>query len=154
MKTEILINEEYTDGNFTGVCSDISRGWVTLTDEEGVTKKFRAKQLKPAGEQKVETMSKKLAAYRKNYVKVGNTYHNGDDVAQAMHGRELHEVYQIGGKLLDMTAGELEDKYQHLNPGAQRMNVGNRIRNQFKQGNQAVCDWVEDQINLLRKAGA
>ena len=141
--SNIELNKEYTDGEFTGTCTLIAKGWVTLTSEDGEEKKFRAKNLKEVGEQAQDTMSGKLARYRKNYKKAGDTFHCNDPLANAMHGKELEEVYTIAGELLEFTEDELYAKYEHLNAGAQRMNLGNRIRCQFKKNNETVVKWVK-----------
>ncbi len=141
--SNIELNKEYTDGEFTGTCTLIAKGWVTLTNSEGEEKKFRAKSLKEVGEQPLINMSAKLAAARKTYKKAGDTYHCNDLLANAMHGKELGEVYTIAAELLEFTEDELYAKYEHLNAGAQRMNLGNRIRSQFKKGNETVVSWVE-----------
>jgi hypothetical protein len=51
-----------------------------------------------------------------------------DATAKELRGKTLDEVYSIAGKELGQTQKELKDKYQHLNVGMQRMNLGNRIR--------------------------
>lgn len=56
------------------------------------------------------------------------SYDNGDNVATLLRGSDLETVYAIGARELGVTVTELKAKYAHLNPGQQRMNVGNRIR--------------------------
>lgn len=52
-----------------------------------------------------------------------------DQVATLLRGKSLEEVREIGAKVLQgETAESLRIKYEHLNPGMQRMNIGNRIR--------------------------
>lgn len=53
------------------------------------------------------------------------TYHCGDDVAGTLAGMTIDEVKEIATQLLDE---ETANKYNHLNTGQQRMNLGNRIR--------------------------
>lgn len=53
---------------------------------------------------------------------------NGDAVALMLRGADLDTVYKIGAKELGVSEQELRTKYAHLNPGQQRMNVGNRVR--------------------------
>lgn len=67
---------------------------------------------------------------------------NGDKVAKALRGKNLSEAYAIvaetltgGGdeeatKTLEM---DLWAKYTHLNPGQQRMCLGNKLRGFFKK---------------------
>lgn len=52
----------------------------------------------------------------------------GDDVATELRGMDLGEVYKLASRELGVTQKELHEKYDHLNPGMQRMNMGNRIR--------------------------
>ena len=53
----------------------------------------------------------------------------GDEVALLLRkAKDLADVYQIGAKYLSMKVDELKAKYGHLNPGQQRMNVGNKMR--------------------------
>lgn len=58
---------------------------------------------------------------------------NGDTIAQMLRGADLETVYKIGAKELKVTVEELKKKYGHLNPGQQRMNVGNRIRGAIRK---------------------
>lgn len=56
------------------------------------------------------------------------TQHNGDVVAQALDGAELDDIIKPAAEALECTQKELREKYAHLNPGMQRMNIGNRLR--------------------------
>jgi hypothetical protein len=58
---------------------------------------------------------------------------NGDSVALLLRGADLETVYQIGARELGVSVAELKTKYAHLNPGQQRMNVGNRVRGAIKK---------------------
>jgi hypothetical protein len=58
----------------------------------------------------------------------GASLNNGDEVAQALTGATLDEVYRLASKALGETQKALHEKYDHLNEGMQRMNLGNRIR--------------------------
>lgn len=51
-----------------------------------------------------------------------------DEVAQLLRGKSLKEVYSIAAQKTDESVAKLKAKYGHLNPGMQRMNLGNRIR--------------------------
>ena len=53
---------------------------------------------------------------------------SNDKTAKELRGKSLDEVYTIASKLLKEPATQLKAKYKHLNPGMQRMNLGNRIR--------------------------
>lgn len=56
----------------------------------------------------------------------GKSKHSGDAVASFLAGRSIDEVKQFA---VELTGEEgLKTKYDHLNVGQQRMNLGNRIR--------------------------
>ncbi len=52
----------------------------------------------------------------------------GDDIAAALDGFTLEEVQKVASKMRDIPVKELAAKYEHLNVGQQRMNLGNLIR--------------------------
>lgn len=63
----------------------------------------------------------------------GVSLHNGDRVAAALAGLTLEEVQKLAAEVIStektpVTVEDLVAKYAHLNPGQQRMNLGNRIR--------------------------
>lgn len=130
---------------------EVNRGWVTIETADG-ERKVRAKQLELAQDPQAKGMASTLATYRTKYVpsvaKSGKkSLHCGDSVAEALQYRELDELYAIAGQILEgWTAETLQAKYEHLNLGSQRMNVGNRIRAAFKRGEEAVVQWVEDNV--------
>lgn len=51
-----------------------------------------------------------------------------DATADALRGLDLEGVYLAASQTLGVPVPELKAKYQHLNPGMQRMNLGNRMR--------------------------
>jgi hypothetical protein len=53
------------------------------------------------------------------------TLNCGDDVAAVLEGMTVEEVTDVFDKL---TGSALDKDYSHLNPGQQRMIIGNRIR--------------------------
>jgi len=70
-----------------------------------------------------------LSHYSKVKSASGNaSLDNGDDVAKKLRGAELDDVYKAASKLLKEPVTALKSKYKHLNPGMQRMNLGNRMR--------------------------
>lgn len=74
------------------------------------------------------------ATLQKTTTATGNkSLDNGDSVALLLRGADLETVYQIGARELGVTVTELKTKYAHLNPGQQRMNVGNRVRAAVKK---------------------
>ena len=56
------------------------------------------------------------------------SYDNGDEIAQFLRSRALIDVYIFAACLLREDVVLLRQRYAHLNPGQQRMNLGNRIR--------------------------
>ena len=56
------------------------------------------------------------------------SYDNGDEIAQFLRTRALIDVYVSAACLLREDVVLLRQRYAHLNPGQQRMNLGNRIR--------------------------
>ncbi len=54
--------------------------------------------------------------------------HNGDPVAVKLVGKQLDEVYALTAKTIGVPVSELKTRYSHLNPGMQRMNLGNVLR--------------------------
>lgn len=53
---------------------------------------------------------------------------NGDAVAKQLRGKDLDDVYGAVAKAADLSVRELKTRYGHLNPGMQRMNLGNVLR--------------------------
>lgn len=70
-----------------------------------------------------------ISGYEKVKNASGHTsYDNGDDVATKLRGKTLDEVYAHAAKALKEPEKDLRAKYKHLNPGMQRMSLGNRLR--------------------------
>ena len=58
----------------------------------------------------------------------------GDEVALTLReAKTIEDVYRIGAKYLGVKVQELKDRYGHLNPGQQRMNVGNKMRAHWRK---------------------
>lgn len=88
----------------------------------------------------------KLKMYRAAYKR---GVHTNDDLATLLDGRDLLDVQQIAILVLGTTLAEAKfEKYENLNAGQQRMNLGNMIRNRIKKGEftvEAIADhmgWV------------
>lgn len=54
---------------------------------------------------------------------------NGDAIALQLRGKDLDYIYEVASEHLGESVAVLMAKYEHLNPGQQRMCLGNRIRN-------------------------
>jgi hypothetical protein len=52
----------------------------------------------------------------------------GDATAELLRGKALYEIYRLAAAKLDEGEDGLRARYQHLNLGMQRMNLGNRLR--------------------------
>lgn len=77
----------------------------------------------------------RIAVKRDNYKSVrsasgAKSLNNGDIVATITEGATLDELHVLGTNFL---GEDTTDKYGHLNPGMQRMNIGNRIRGQIRK---------------------
>jgi len=69
------------------------------------------------------------SGYVKAKSATGNkTLDSGDALAVELRGLELDDVYARAAKDLGVTETSLRAQYKALNPGMQRMNLGNRIR--------------------------
>lgn len=55
-----------------------------------------------------------------------------DDTAAKLRELDLEGTYKYAASVLGENVKSLKEGYQHLNPGMQRMNLGNRIRKAFK----------------------
>lgn len=55
-----------------------------------------------------------------------------DETANKLREKSLDQVYAYTAKTLDEPEKELRAKYVKLNPGMQRMNLGNRLRAAFR----------------------
>lgn len=51
-----------------------------------------------------------------------------DGVAKQLRGLDIADTYRAAAEATGQTQKALREKYQHLNPGMQRMNLGNLIR--------------------------
>ena len=61
------------------------------------------------------------------------TLDSGDELATELRGFTLDEVYAKAAKVLGESRASLEQRYSKLNPGMQRMNLGNRMRAALKK---------------------
>lgn len=57
----------------------------------------------------------------------------GDSVAQSLRGLSMDEVYKQAAKITHIGVADLTSRFAHLNPGMQRMNLGNMIRKAIKE---------------------
>ncbi len=139
----------------TGAAEEVSNDEQAATDAPAAaTRSSKTKRSKGKGKEQMATKKKaagKKAAVKKasngalirtvagrehdisGYEKVKNasghtSYDNGDDVATKLRGKTLDDVYAYAAKQLKEPEKDLRTKYKHLNPGMQRMSLGNRLR--------------------------
>lgn len=77
-------------------------------------------------------------SYRRRYQNVRSVNNNsskicGDRISKMLHGKTLQEVAGIVAEYTGDSAADLLSRYEHLNPGQRRMNIGNRLRHWAKK---------------------
>ena len=129
-------------------------GWSTIQFADGMQRKVRNGEWVEMIEEKVEyTLAEALAEEAEmlkvrrcvnttydpsHYVKAKSksghaTLHNGDPVALELSTMDLETIYYHAATVLNIPVYDLQTKYSHLNPGMQRMCLGNRIRAALKK---------------------
>ena len=81
-------------------------------------------------EEEIIQMAKRAATKTKEKSTTKKVEHK-DKVAEELASMELEDVYGIFTKKLGIRGSKA--KYAHLNPGMQRMNLGNRLRRMCKE---------------------
>lgn len=103
-------------------------------EKKAAAKAKAAAKKAEAGDEGVDTRTvpADLSKYAKDTeTKTANgnpSIHCNDKVANLLLGKSLDEAYKIAAKTLKETEKDLRAKYEHLNVGMQRMNLGNRLR--------------------------
>lgn len=126
-----------------------NKGWATVKFADGTTKKVRSGELadapksesaraaRPAGliggerATKIGESTVDLSHYFIADEKTASgrrAIDCNDEVGQKLRGKDLDTVYAETAKAMGVTAKSLKEKYGHLNPGMQRMSLGNRLR--------------------------
>lgn len=87
-----------------------------------------------------EHVTKKVSIVvdRSKYVKTKTGLNNGDEVAQALEGKDLDTVYAFVADQTAVSEDELRAKYGKHNPGMQRMFLGNRLRGKINADKKAT----------------
>ena len=92
----------------------------------------RAARLPVAGTGSTASLRARAGSYVKDSehkTEGGNvSVHCGDATAQKLLGKTLDECYTIAAGISEESEEDLRAKYEHLNVGMQRMNLGNKIR--------------------------
>ena len=128
----------------------VSGGWTTIASN-GNTRKIRNGALSDHRAAPVVVEAKPVSTERKNgrvdplYLQFYTKYtatradgttvkslDNGDATARVLRDKTLEETYEAVALLTGGTIGGLKARYAHLNPGMQRMNLGNIARKAFK----------------------
>jgi hypothetical protein len=114
--------------------------WAELFNEE---KKIRLSQIVSVREPRSYNMSNHIRPYRAKYETTRNatgrkTKICGDDLSQALRTLLPNQAVRLAAKLLDRD--DVLTKYESLNPGQQRMNSGNLLRNAIKRGDLELAD--------------
>lgn len=71
----------------------------------------------------------------KNYTKTNGSVSCGDEVAVALAGAKFEALVEFA-----KTMGIDTSKYDHLNPGQKRMNIGNKLRTLVRKGELSVAE--------------
>ena len=75
----------------------------------------------------------------------------GDDLAVALAGHGLDVIYSAAAVVLSTDESELRQRYGRLNPGQQRMNLGNRIRSTWKKSPDPTI-FIESLTTIITRA--
>lgn len=124
-------------------------GWSTIQFADGMQRKVRNSEWVEMIDEKVEyTLQEALAEEQEmlkvrrcvnttydpsHYVKAKSksghaTLHNGDHTAQTLAEMDLDQIFAHVAIMTGHDEIALRKMYAHLNPGMQRMNLGNRVR--------------------------
>lgn len=121
----------------SGTVQAVKAGWFTIELDNGDVIKTRAKNLALAGAVKDGYVKAGICTYDPSRytlhdvktVSGRKAYDTGDKTADRLRGKTLEEAYAIAAKILAESTKGLVERYGHLNPGQQRMCLGNRMRN-------------------------
>lgn len=145
--TALTIGESYLhDDHGIVTLTAQAKGWCTIEDEDGEEHKVRATTLQPNpelseddcedDESAASKMAETLNKYRTRYVptlsaKGKKSLCNGDPLALLLSGLDLPALFAMAASV---GLVDCEERYQSLNPGQKRMNVGNRLRAMVRKG--------------------
>lgn len=160
-----LIGTFFVDDGIVFEVIEYKSGWFTSRSADGVEQKDRMADIQsydPAtgfGDPEEDeaatgktTMAGQLKKYRERYTTSiapsgRKSLSNGDPVARALEAVSLEYLYETVHELFGL---DLHTKYERLNLGAQRMNLGNRIRSAYKKEDHkkhdVVVKWVESRL--------
>jgi hypothetical protein len=137
--------DNWIKGVFARICSIPVRGNVTHEEFEHVKEDAKAESFcchvdmlerAPEGKNRYAAPPTRAVIERKERA-VRGVRDVGDQVAEMLRGKELDGVYKVAAEYLAEDEAGLRKKYAHLNPGGQRMTLGNRMRAKWKRLNAA-----------------
>ena len=139
---DMVIFEYKENGDMVGTLVDINSRYATVEVDGAkykVGKNMVEAFFEPVDEDELnEPASANITAgYAHNYTVVRaasgkKSLDNDDPVAHMLRGQDLESVYDIANDVLGVPVKTLKKMYSHLNPGQQRMVLGNRIRGFYK----------------------
>lgn len=143
-----------------GVFVSAAAGWANVT-VKGTMIKTRISNVSPAKAVKLKTPKAEgegddrlVPADLSRYVLHDTKTASGrkqidvdDATAEKLREMDLPGVYKYAAKVLDESIKDLIEKYKNLNPGMQRMNLGNRIRKAMK-----IAAEVHEGVDAKKKA--
>ncbi len=134
------------------VIGDPKSGWANVRFPDGTQKKVRTGELTEAPKSATTSRAARPAGVigGERVTKIGDSSVDlshyfiadektasgrramdcNDEVGQKLRGKGLDDAYAEAAKALGVTVKELQKMYGHLNPGMQRMCLGNRLRGQ------------------------
>lgn len=140
MKVGSKVTATTKAGKVSGTVKTVSKGWITIETKDGDVK-ARAKDVKAKVEKTGDSLIEAdLSRYtiHESTTATGRKHVDIDDkVAEKLREMPLAEIYRYAAQVLECTIKELHDRYDSLNPGMQRMNLGNRIRGVFNLAEKA-----------------
>lgn len=128
--------------NITHITATV-HGWATVTYIDGTTEKLRGIKLDNAkmnfnspadvvvestGGRKIVDRKVDLSHYVTTKVDGRRILDCGDKVASMTRNMNLDAIYAAAAEALNVPVEELRQRYGHLNPGMQKMNLNNRMR--------------------------
>ena len=124
-----------------GILVDMNKRYATVKTEDGETFKVGKTKIefvsgpKSAEDEEKDTKAKSGLARAADYdyapctaASGKKSKDNNDAVAQELRGQTLDFAYTRAAEYLETTETSLRARYAHLNPGQQRMCLGNLIR--------------------------
>jgi hypothetical protein len=145
----------YTKTNHPVEIINVTRGWIKIRQHDKKELSVRSTEIaeireveaKPAKEKKaIDINTRKNGVvdtlYLPQYVatpvttKSGNLKRAldcGDEIASRLRPMDLDEVYLFAANVCRTAEKGLRDRFDHLNVGMQRMNLGNMIRKALRE---------------------